>query len=505
MKQILNWTAGAFFRSIGRFLFFVLIGGLFAILIAKSDIKLPNWLMPLYVKADTLDYTLKQYRIQYYSLSEGTTAWNSWTNFQTGTSFSGGYGVKTIAVRFGSSSSNKFQSGTSYRVVVETGFSPSDVINRTYLYVDSFTCNGSSGTSSWSNDSSLVTNCVFVGASRVSGTNHVKYIFDIEPTAVIQGIQFNINFGGTEEVNSVNVYNKSSIVYGPDISSVIEDQTIIIQNEFNELSETIIQNNEELINAITENNTFCEAILVNNQTKGLIHGSLGSSCNFTSSSTQWVSPFYKLSSSSTINGLRTGGYYCFYDESKTVVGSRSSSSVSSISIPNGAVYVRFAIPNNTNNFFNIYTCKSNTESINDSITDLKDTITDTDIDSDTSSLDSFFHDFNLSIEGPISQIVLLPINLLNTLLVDYNSSSYHADLCTTFRGQNICLPSGDILWKRTGCHDNAPFGCGDLSALKDFFQLVAGGSIVYYLLRRLVDAVEKGLDPSSTRVDLMKL
>lgn len=502
MKQILNWTAGAFFRSIGRFLFFVLIGGLFAFLIAKSDIKLPNWLMPLYVKADTLDYTLKQYRIQYYSLSQGTTAWNSWTNFQTSSSFSGGYGVKTIAVRFGTSSSNKFQTGTSYRVVVETGFSPSDVINRTYLYVDSFTCNGSSGTSSWSNDSSLVTNCVFVGASRVSGTNHVKYIFDIEPTAVIQGIQFNINFGGTEEVNSVNVYNKSSIVYGPDISSVIEDQTIIIQNEFNELSETIIQNNQNLINALTDNSINCleyKPPFTGNPINQIRLGNTGGylQCGLGC----YTSDFLLIGDNFSITPLFTSNTnynLCFYTGSKSYIScvNLSENLNTSLSIPFNAVYYRLSYTINGGDSLKVCGKNLNQDSL---------ILNQTDTSEESSKLNSFFHDFNLSIEGPISQIVLLPINLLNTLLVDYNSSSSHADLCTTFKGQNICLPSGDILWKRTGCHDNAPFGCGDLSALKDFFQLVVGGSIIYYLLRRLVDAVEKGLDPASTRVDLMKL
>lgn len=195
-------------------------------------------------KADTINYNYKQYRIQYYSLSQGTSAWNSWTNFGTSSPLSNGYGVSTLAVRFGYST--KFSNGTSYRVIIESGFSPQETINQTFLNVGNTTCAGSS-TSTWSADTSLISSCTYIGAYRVSGTNHVKYVFDITPNANIYGFQFNIQVVGTSEVSSVNTYTKSTITSGADIEGAIEEQTIIIQDGINDIQITIENSIQDLI------------------------------------------------------------------------------------------------------------------------------------------------------------------------------------------------------------------------------------------------------------------
>lgn len=198
------------------------------------------------IKADTITPTYKQYRVQYFQLSTGTNVWTSWTNLNTSTPFSNGYGVSVIATRFGYST--KYNAGQTYRIIIESGWSPSSIVND-FMNINTFSCYGSNAatSSSWSNDASLLTSCTYVGATRVSGTNHVRYIFDIEPYATIGGVQINISYGRTEEVNAVNVYTKSQIITGTDIGSQIEEQTVIIQEGFIDLGITIQENIEEII------------------------------------------------------------------------------------------------------------------------------------------------------------------------------------------------------------------------------------------------------------------
>lgn len=511
MKQLANWTFGAFFRALGRFLFFVVLGGFFALIIAKSGLRLPDWLKPIFiVKADSVSYNYSQYRTQYYQLSSGTSAWNSWTNFGTSTALSNGYGVSTIAFRFGLS--QKFQPNTNYRVVIEVGYSPSSTIDDTFVNVEfPISCAGSS-TSSWSSDTSLIESCTYLGAIKVSGTNHVKYVIDVVPTLAIYGFQFNLSFVGTSEVSSLRAHTSSEILTGNDVGSVIEEQTLIIQDGFTDITNIINQTNEDLINAITESNTTCETITISKNISNILAGSLATACTRAASSSAYVTDYIRVNNLSNISVLRNSSY-CFYDNSKTPIGSKSTYTSGTLTIPQNASYVRVQFSQSGSyEYANIKTCMSNTESTNNKLDDINNLLGDTDTTSDTNTLADDMRDFNLSIEGPLTAILNIPIQLLDDLLVDYNSTNTHADLCFTLKGVESCIPSGDILWKRTarsGVHDNdyVPywFGIPDFVAFRQFFELVVGGYLIYLLLKKLVNEIEKGLDPTINEVKIMKL
>lgn len=509
MKNIINWTFGGFFRALGRVLCFIVIGLIIGLIVAKSGLRVPTWLQPLYiVSADSVSYNYSQYRVQYYELGTGTTVWNSWQNFGSSSPLSSGYGVSTVATRFGFSS--KFSSNTTYRFEVETGFSPAETINETFLNVNNTSCYGSS-TSSWSNDASLI-DCSFVGAIKVSGVNHVKYIFDVTPISNIYGVQFNIGFSGTSEVRSVNVYAKSTISTGPDIGGAIDNQTIVIQEEFDNITNIINQTNEDLINAITENDKVCKTTSYNKSYVGTSGVYLNSTGGTPSSSTSSVSDWISINSESIITQsyhIASNRYACFYNENKIVISCVAISSDrdnTTYTIPTGAFYFRFTISNGlSREIFNITTCTSGNQGVSDSINGLNNTLNDTDTEEDSSGLADWFNNFTVSIEGPLSSIVLLPINLLETLVVDYNESSTHPGLCASLNGQEFCVPSGDLIWKRSGCHDNSWFGCPDYQSFKSFFQLVAGGLIIFNLLRRIVKTIDKALDPTDSEVKVVDL
>lgn len=504
MKNIINWTLGGFFRSIGRILSFIVIGGLIAFLLAKSGFKIPNWIMPLYVvKADTINYTYKKYRIQQYSLGQGNSWFSNVTDFGTSTALGTDQGVSMISARFGYST--KFNSGQTYRVVVESGWSPSSTIPNVALNVDHVNCYGSTSTSSWSADSTLISDCNFVGVSRVPNSNHVKYIIDIVPLQTIIGIQFNIYLGGTDAINSVNVYTKSTITTGEDITGAIDEQTIIIENEFEDITNIITENNENLINSITDSSITCsekvpvmlnikspqkDKLLSSNGGTSALQGVYLSDYVFIDYEGYSIMPYF-------VDNINY--YMCFYTGAYQFISCIKMYDYleQDISIPFNAVYFRYNYSiRNSNTKFKV--CYKNQDSSSDFLKD-------TDTSSDSDSLADYINNFSLSIEGPLSSIITLPINMLQNLITDYNDSSTHPNLCTTFQGKQICLPSGDILWKRTGCHDNLPFGCPNYSAFKTFFQMLCGGFIYWQLLKRLVKTAEKGLDPSESGVNLMRL
>ena len=498
MKNIINWTLGGFFRSIGRILSFIVIGGLIALLIAKSGLKVPDWLKPLYiVNASSVDYTYKKYRVRYYSLATGDSALTSVTDMGTATTFSSGYGIEMVSARFGWSS--RFQAGTTYRVTIDVGFGG---LETTFLNIDNFACFGSSTTSSWDAQENLISTCNFIGSS-LNNSGRVNYMFDITPLSNVQGIQFNIYLGVTEEVSAVNVRPTSTVTYGDDPTGAINEQTIVIEQEFENITNIINENNQNLINSITEQNQVCEII---DKNKIVIDGKYLNSNNgdLISNSSYGITDFIKVGSNDkmTIASVFTwaSAGYCFYTVNKTLISCSYTSGHSVgdlVTIPATASYFRTSIHKDYN-LPTFQLCRNGNQAMND-------ILTDTDTSSDSNGLADYINNFNLSIEGPLSSIITLPINMLRNLIVDYNDNNTHADLCTTFQGQNICLPSGDILWKRTGCHDNRPFGCPNYSAFKTFFQLVAGGFIYWQILKRLVKSVEKGLDPSESGVNLMRL
>lgn len=86
MKQIANWTLGSFFRTIGRFLFYLLVGYLLFNFIDLKELKLPGLFNVLDVYADTTDnwyFNLSHYGSGNFNYINHTSNGVSWLSNTT--------------------------------------------------------------------------------------------------------------------------------------------------------------------------------------------------------------------------------------------------------------------------------------------------------------------------------------------------------------------------------------------------------------------------------------
>ena len=84
MKKIFNWTFGGFFRTIGRTIAFLLLGGLIVLIAQKNDIKITELLGIERVSAATVN-TTNTYKVYYYEQDMTTIGSQGYTSAGTAT------------------------------------------------------------------------------------------------------------------------------------------------------------------------------------------------------------------------------------------------------------------------------------------------------------------------------------------------------------------------------------------------------------------------------------
>ena len=149
-----------------------------------------------------------------------------------------------------------------------------------------------------------------------------------------------------------------------------------------------------------------------------------------------------------------------------------------------------SILNQTNQINN--TINNATDSINSNINEINDTLNNTDIDDDNSTFENFVNNFEVESSGVVSDIVLLPINMISTLINDSSTD----DICVNWHNKQICLPNGKLVWSHS-----SPL----LSTFKSFFQMVVGGLLCWKMLRGIVKTIETSLDPTQNGIEVLKL
>lgn len=146
------------------------------------------------------------------------------------------------------------------------------------------------------------------------------------------------------------------------------------------------------------------------------------------------------------------------------------------------------------------------EVIQSGFDNMTDTLTDTDTDTDSSDMVDYLNDLSLTNEGIVSTFVNLPISIIESLVLNNSNNS----ICTTFRGQNLCLPSGVIVWGRNNpnCNLTTNLACANsttVNAFKNFFSLVVGGWWSYLMLKSVVSTIDNVVDPFKDRIEVSKL
>lgn len=148
--------------------------------------------------------------------------------------------------------------------------------------------------------------------------------------------------------------------------------------------------------------------------------------------------------------------------------------------------------------------------VNDIFTDLANTIgglvtevTDELVELADDSVEvSWFNTYELETDSILTAIFQLPLNLIESIELEQ-----YYPLCATLKGQQVCLPSGDIIWGRgTGVSfRNTWFGVANYQAFKEFFNLFVGGYLIWISLKSLFKTLEKVINPTKNSTEVIDL
>lgn len=270
MKNIINWTLGGFFRSLGRILCYLAIGGIIAFLIAVNSDKINPKILGYkllgidVVNAATITPSYARYMTLWcrgnncpYTESGSTTS-SGWVERNTSYTQPGTIGAyqKLTHIKFRTqvSSSNYLGSGNQYLVQQTFNLNPrcvngelnqwNYVLNLTYSDNTTF------------DDESFQASCQLKNNDNYG----VTCTYTIQPVKNVKEWTFRILFpydnligicnNGSETstpyaFDSVN-YKTITITGNTDTTDAINNQTIIIENAINTTNEYIQQTNDIL-------------------------------------------------------------------------------------------------------------------------------------------------------------------------------------------------------------------------------------------------------------------
>lgn len=131
-------------------------------------------------------------------------------------------------------------------------------------------------------------------------------------------------------------------------------------------------------------------------------------------------------------------------------------------------------------------------------------ITDTNTTQEQNETISFFSNFTFQSEGNhLTDIITAPLRVFTSI-----STGSFSDLCFTLKSKNVCFPNGNMIWQKSN-RDSTWFGTGSIStgiqAFVTLFNLVVGGYLAYKMGASIKRLIEDFLDPTNTRIEVMKL
>lgn len=412
IKQIINWTAGGFFRTLGKLLLFIVIGLIVGIFLSQKKINLPLISFgKVYAETGTYNTSTYNYKYQECDLTQNhcrlSTAWKvSWPSM--GTISSPG----TLPRLDGSPATTQLTGigAIGFRVYLS---SSQTAYNANYTYTFKWrVCESTK----WDTNDTLGR---LQSMSKIIG---VDYNSSNSATNAIEGDTSAVGLSITDDPSS-NYCWYASFTYSPPIN-VKYIGFYISTNGFTSMDENTGQ----------------------------------------------YTPAY--------SGIRPGSD--FRTNGLTVSYTTDATSQ--------AIQQQTTIINNSIN------------NVLDQVNNINDVLNDNDTTQQESDFDDLMDDLQFSSEGAIETILMLPINLIASIINPSNQN-----ICFTLKGKQVCFPNGSIIWNRTCNASTSWWGCTSVSGLRDFFQLIAEGFILWYLLKRIVYTFEDISDPTKSKTEVMKL
>lgn len=241
------------------------------------------------------------------------------------------------------------------------------------------------------------------------------------------------------------INNKLNNIGNSDVISNNNQNTQNIINNQNSNKQDIINNQNSNTEKEIESQKVCDLIDKSNiKTDNKYLNNSGG--EVTPQENNWgITDYFKINGS-TIKSVSVSssanGFLCFYNVNKSIiscVGNNTLTENGVISIPSNATYVRFTINKNMNKP-QFQLCKNGNQSIVDSQQDINNTLND---DSGGEVSSSWFDEFRESSSTPVSDLLTMPITLLQAYLNGFSDTCRDMNLGSLY-GSYIIIPCLNI-------------------------------------------------------------
>ena len=491
MKKIIDWTFGGIFRTIGRFIGFIIIGTIVGLILVKNDFEISDLLGFEKVYASTTEnWATKEVKI--YTCHDDTCAWSS--NYTANHNFTGSdldYPVHAIEWRVkatnGLSQENTYTFSFGYKAT------PDSLHPKTYFMrrnaqasKETITCQTSVDSNSYN-----MYKCTFTPNEDYSSSEWL-YIQIQFYDSYLTGLNNKITaFQEQQGTNSVITQQTNEIIQQnaentQEIINNIENASEVINNGLNNLQES--QESCYLIdkNKVKEEHKY----LFVNGAEYTTQGNFGI--------TDYLN-IYKAKV--TINNLLSYNpaiALCYYTLNKELINCENLYQLETLTIPNNAYYLRSTIQYGENKP-NLYICKNGNQALNESIHgvgegihDLNDSINSTDTTDSSNAFLDFMNNFNETDFG-LASIITSPLTIITNLSSGTCSPITVGGGTGLFEGVSFELPCA------------MPFYEQWFGSFLDLYQMITFGIISYKILLDIFRMIHNFRNPNDDRIEVLDL
>lgn len=264
------------------------------------------------------------------------------------------------------------------------------------------------------------------------------------------GITYDFYFTNPTAINYIRINRFDLVNIGSTTSDAINNMTNQIINNNNSNTNNIINNQNDNTQNIIDNqnqNTdkeiesqkVCKTDIIDISSISLDNKYLTNQGEVANQNNFGVSDYIQLDSESTLRVTKVNfNNSCFYDSSKTFISCFSPTSLGSINIPSNAKFLRVTFAKNGSSpILELYHCVNGNQAVNDTISDLDKNITD-DTGLSNDEIGGYL-DLDYASDTPISDLLLMPLTLINKFIDGFNGSCSDYSLGSLL-GTSLVLP-----------------------------------------------------------------